>query len=99
MHPLYDYVVTQLAEKLKTRKVVVWYDVRREFAPFIAEVRGGAWTSAEAVTVAVADFTVQLAEYDGSMFELRAVVEPYVSGDVPERVVVYLPGRERDRRG
>ncbi len=33
MHPLHDYVVKQLAEKLKSRKVVVWYDVRREFAP------------------------------------------------------------------
>ena len=89
----------QLAEKLKSRKVVVWYDVRREFAPFIAEVRGGARTSNEAVPVTIAGFTARLAEYDGSMFELRAVVEPYVSGDVPECVVLYLPGCERDRRG
>ena len=42
MHPLYDYIAKQLAERLKARKVVVWYDVRREFAPFIAEMRGGA---------------------------------------------------------
>ena len=76
MHPLHDYVVKQLAEKLKSRKVVVWYDVRREFAPFIAEVRGGARTSNEAVSVTVAGLAARLAEYDGSMFELRAVVEP-----------------------
>ena len=99
MHPLHDYVAKQLAEKLKSRKVVVWYDVRREFAPFIAEVRGGARTSNEAVSVTIAGFAARLAEYDGSMFELRAVVEPYVSGDVPECVVLYLPGCERDRRG
>ena len=42
MHPLHDYVAKQLAEKLKSKKLVVWYDARREFAPFIAEVRGGA---------------------------------------------------------
>jgi hypothetical protein len=41
----------------------------------------------------------RLAEYDVSMFELRAVVEPFVCGDVPECVVLYLPGCERDRRG
>lgn len=99
MHPLHDYVVKQLAEKLKTRKVIVWYDVRREFAPFIAEVRGAARTSTEAVPVTLGGFTPRLAEYDGSMFELRAVVEPYVSGDAPECVVIYLPGCERDRRG
>ena len=32
------------------------------------------------------------------MFELRAVVEPLVSGDSPMAVVVYLPGCARDRR-
>ena len=53
MHPLHDYVSKQLAEKLKTRKIVVWYDVRREFAPFIAEVRGGARISSEAVSVTI----------------------------------------------
>jgi hypothetical protein len=99
MHPLHDYVAKQLAEKLKTRKIVVWYDVRREFAPFIAEVRGGVRTSSEAVPVTITGLSAHLAEYDGSMFELRAVVEPYVSRDVPECVVIYLPGCERDRRG
>ena len=99
MHPLHDYVVNQLAEKLKSRKVVVWYDVRREFAPFIAEMRGGARTSNEAVSVTISGLAARLAEYDGSMFELRAVVEPFVCGDVPECVVLYLPACERDRRG
>ena len=99
MHPLHDYVAKQLAEKLKSRKVVVWYDVRREFAPFISEVRGGTRTNSEAVSVTIAGLSARLAEYDGSMFELRAVVEPFVCGDVPECVILYLPGCERDRRG
>jgi hypothetical protein len=99
MHPLHDYIAKQLADKLKARKIVVWYDVRREFAPFIAEVRGGARTGHEAVPVAIGGLAANLSEYDGSMFELRAVVEPFVCRDVPECVVVYLPGCERDRRG
>ena len=53
MHPLHDYISTQLAERLKARKIVVWYDGRREFASFIAELRGGARTTDEAVPVAV----------------------------------------------
>jgi hypothetical protein len=99
MHPLHEYVSKQIAEKLKSRKVAVWYDLRREFAPFIAEVRGGARTQSEAVSVTIAGISARLAEYDGSMFELRAVVEPFVCGDAPECVVLYLPGCERDRRG
>jgi hypothetical protein len=99
MHPLHDYIAKQLAEKLKTRKVVVWYDVRREFAPFIAEVRNGATRRNEVVPVSVAGGSAYLAEYDGSMFELRAIIEPHVSGEMPECTVIYLPGCERDRRG
>ncbi len=99
MHPLHDYVAKQLAEKLKSKKLVVWYDARGEFASFIAEVRGGARTNSEPVPVSVAGIATRLAEYAGSMFELRAVVEPRVSGDSPESVVIYLPGCERDRRG
>jgi hypothetical protein len=99
MHPLHDYVITQLAEKLKSRKVVVWYDARREFAPFISEVRGRARTNSEVVPVSIEGLSARLVEYDGSMFELRAAVEPYVYGDTPERIVIYLPGCERDRRG
>jgi len=98
MHPLHDYVAKQLADKLKSKKLVVWYDARGEFAPFIAEVRGGTRTSSEPMPVSVAGISTRLAEYAGSLFELRAVVEPRVSGDSPESVVIYLPGCERDRR-
>ncbi|WP_287139101.1 hypothetical protein [Mesorhizobium sp.] len=42
----------------------------------------------------------RLIEYDGSMFELRAVIEPFVCSDAPtECMIVYLPGCERDRHG
>lgn len=99
MHPLHNYVARQLAEKLKSRNVVVWYDLRREFAPFVAELRGGARTSQEPVAVTIGGLSAHLAEYDGSMFELRAVAEPFVSGDAPECLLLYLPGCERDRHG
>jgi len=99
MHPLHEYVAKQLGEKLKSKKLVVWYDARSEFAPFIADVRGGPRTTNEAMLVSVGGIAARLAEYAGSMFELRVVVEPLVSGDTPESVVVYLPGCERDRRG
>lgn len=99
MHPLHDYVAKQLAEKLKSKKVVVWYDARREFAPFIEEMRGGCKASSSAVSVTVDGIATHLVEYDGSMFELRAIVEPYVSGDAPDHVMIYIPGYERDRHG
>ena len=99
MHPLHDYVAKQLAEKIKSRHVVVWYDERSEFAPFVSELRLGSRVDGELTTVAVGGSSVKLAEYAGSMFELRAAVEPHVSRDVPDAVVIYMPGCARDRRG
>src|SRR5262245_13348241 len=99
MHPLHDYIAKQLAEKLKRKKVVVWYDARCEFVPFVEELRGGARSSGSVVPVSVHGIAAHLAEFDGSMFELRAIVEPFVSGDTPEELIIYIPGSERDRHG
>ena len=98
MHPLHDYIAELLAERLKAKKVVVWYDPRREFAPFIAEVRGALNFPGSVAQVSVGGVSAQLAEYAGSYFEVRAIVEPYVSADAPETVLIYLPGCERDHR-
>ena len=98
MHPLHDYVAKQLADKLKSRRVVVWYDERSEFQPFVDEVRGGPRVASESVSVTIGGASARIAEYAGSMFELRAVVEPHVSGDDPTAAVVYVAGVTRDRR-
>lgn len=80
------------------KKLVVWYDPRGEFAPFVLELRGGPRADSEpAEAVAVGGVPALLAEYAGSMFELRAVAEPRVGGDAPGSMVFYLPGCERDR--
>ena len=47
MHTLHDYVAKQLADKIKSRRVVVWFDERGEFQPFVDEVRGGPRTVSE----------------------------------------------------
>jgi hypothetical protein len=98
MHPLHDYFAKQLADKLSRRGVVVWYDPRREFAPFFDELRGSPRAEAALVPIQVAGVAAQLADYDGSMFELRALAEPLVAGDVPGKLVVYLPGVDVEPR-
>jgi hypothetical protein len=98
MHPLHDYIAKQLADKLKERRVVVWYDERSEFRPFVDELRGGPRSASTPVTVGVGGVHARLVEYAGSLFELRAVVEPMVSGDKPEIVVVYIPGLPHDAK-
>jgi hypothetical protein len=98
MHPLHEYVATHLADHIKARHLIVWYDARCEFAPFIAELRGAPKAAGAITPIAVAGINVHLGEYEGSFFELRALVEPHVTGDAPTNVVLYIPGCERDRR-
>jgi hypothetical protein len=98
MHPLHDYVAKQLADKLRDRRIVVWYDERGEFRPFVDEVRGAPRAASQPMAVSVAGTKASLAEYAGSLFELRAVVEPLVSGDQPDTLVVYIPGLAHDAK-
>jgi hypothetical protein len=97
-HPLHDYVAKQLADKIKASRVVVWYDERSEFTPFVDELRGGPRASSEPASVSLGGTGVYLAEYAGSEFEVRAAVEPYVSGDQPSLIIIYMSGCRRDRR-
>jgi hypothetical protein len=97
MHQLHDYIAKQLADRVNSRKLVVWYDARGEFIPFINEVRGGPRAISALTPMSISGVDTLLAEYSDSMFELRALVEPSICGDTPESIVVYLPGCERDR--
>jgi PglZ domain len=99
MNPLHGYISKQLAERLKRRRVVVWYDGRREFEPFITEVRSVGTAEGGDSPVAVADVSTKLLEYDGSFFSIRAQAEPHAAADQPEPLLIYIPGVDRDRKG
>ena len=99
MHPLHDDIARLLADRLKARSVVVWYDPRAEFAPFVDELRGAPADGATATTVLLAGRQSSIIQFAGSMFQLRAVLEPLVSRDAPETVIIYLPRCERDSTG
>ena len=96
---LHQYIAKQLAEKLRSKKIVVWYDPRSEFADFVAELRGASASPGVAAEVEVAGAAARLLEFAGSMFELRFAAEPFVAGDQPENLVLYLPGCVRDPIG
>ncbi len=95
MPALHDYVAGQLAQIIKKRQVVVWYDRPRAFASFVAALRGSANVPGKPVAVSVGGIITQLIEYADSMFEVREAAEPFVIGDTAEPVLIYLPGCER----
>jgi hypothetical protein len=89
------YIADQLATQLKQRRIVVWYDSRCEFAPFIGQLSTRV-TDAAPVEVEVAGTSAHLVVDDGSRYSTRFRVEPLVAGDEPGCVVIYLPDIKRD---
>jgi hypothetical protein len=102
MHPLHDYLAKQFATQIEKRGVVVWYDPREVFRPFVAELRKEASAANPLPIVTkgtLAGKPVYVAEFRGSFFELRHAVEPLVNGEKPKPLLIYVPGVERDLKG
>jgi len=95
-HQLHDYLAKQIEQFLPKRRVVVFYDARSEFEPFIDEfviVETGIGGLSQ---IRIGDTLTHLARFDGSFFALKASIEPLVSADNPEALLVYVPGQVHD---
>lgn len=99
MHPLHDYIAGQIVGRLRTRGIVVWYDPRSEFRPFVEELLGEEADLSMVHKADLAGFETSLAVFTGSFLELRARIEPLVSQDMPDPLLLYLPAVARDREG
>ena len=99
MHPFHDYLCGQLDDMLKKRGIVVFYDPRREFKPFFDRELKETGTGYDGLPyVFVKERLTFLARHDASFFALRSAVEPIADLDMPDPLIVYLPGVERDRQ-
>jgi len=97
MNPFPAYLHSQLEDKLKNHRVVVWYDAAREFEPFVASLAQSGDANFPTVTLGVTE--TRLAVFKGSYFALRLALEPLVSVNRPQPLLIYLPGERRDPKG
>ena len=84
MHPLHDYITSQISDRLKDRGVVVMYDKREELRPFFGELTGSAYVDGTLVPVTIGKQYAQLYVFDGSFLKARFTVEEITNGDQPE---------------
>ena len=96
MHALFEHLCKQLGDRLRKRRVVLFYDLRREFEPFIDELAPEPGPSAGVERVRMDGLEVHLARFKGSYFAVRFAVEDLVAVDMPDPLLIYLPGAERD---
>tara|TARA_Y100001934_G_C12361439_1_gene780984 strand:- start:284 stop:2830 length:2547 start_codon:yes stop_codon:yes gene_type:complete len=96
MHDLNQYLVNKLAERLKNRLIVTWYDPRREFSAFIAELAGGAVPEkCQLDLVEVSGQQTSLCVMQKSFFEVKFAAEAIAETDQPSQLVIYIPGKDR----
>ena len=95
MSTFHEAIARRIERHLKARRLVVLYDPRREFEPFVGELLATAET---ADSVALGDIRVWLRRFEGSYLALRHEVERRLAvGETPYGLL-YVAGEERDRR-
>ncbi len=97
MNPFQAYLDRQLAEKLRKRRVVVWYDANRQFEPYIDGMRVVSDDLGSLPVVFVEGVDTHLVRYQGSYMGVRMAVESLVAVDMPPPVLIYIPGPARNR--
>jgi hypothetical protein len=96
MHPLHEHLARQLVEKLKKRRVVVWYDPAEDFVDFIEEVATTATGGDDIQPVKVGGLPATLVRFQDAVIRMRRAVEARVAKDAPEALLLYLPGVAHD---
>lgn len=97
MHALHEHLSQTLADKLAKRRVVVWYDRRKEFAGFLGEIADGNLPDeCRLDSVSIGSQRASLCVMHGSFFAVKFAVERIVSKNFPDSVLIYLPGNPRD---
>jgi hypothetical protein len=87
------YLEQRLAEELKRRRVLVWYDPDRQWVPFVAALLGRPLTLAtQALDVRLSNRATKFVMFNGSHYEVLRACEPLTAGDDPIELLVYVPG-------
>jgi len=96
MHDLHEHLTQSIAERFKKRRVLTWYDPRRQFTAFVAELAGGnVPDKCQIDSVGVGGTSTSLCVMQDSFFEVKFVTESRVAGDLPDPLLIYIPGKER----
>lgn len=98
-HGLHQQIASTLDRLLRERRVVVFYDLREEFRPFLDELEVVGTGLGDLPRVCIHDTLALVACFEGSFFALKAAVEPILAAQRPEPVLVYVPGFAKEKLG
>ena len=96
-HKLHQHLTRTLTTRLESRRVVTWYDPRREFVSFVGELTGGDVPSSCSIDdITLGTQKASLCVLQESFFEVKFAVEAHTAGSLPDPLVIYIGGRKYD---
>ncbi len=99
MHGLHLHLASTLDRNLRERRIVVFYDMREEFGPFLDEFEPVGTGLGDLPRVCINDTLTHVARFEGSFFALKAAVEPVLAAQRPEPLLIYVPGYGKEKLG
>lgn len=99
MHALHRHLAATLDRMLRESRIVVLYDPREEFGPFLDELDVVGTGLGDLPRVIIEDTLTHIARFDGSFFSLKAAVEPILKLDRPDPLLIYVPGFAKEKLG
>ena len=94
MSTFHEEIAGRVERHLRERRLVVFYDPRQEFEPFVEALTSGA----DDDVVDIGGSHAWLLRYNGSYLALRHEVDQRLAAGQPRQGMVYVPGDERDRK-
>lgn len=95
MHAFHDHLARQLSDKLKRKRIIVWYDERAEFVDFVNGLCANAPAENGVQPVRFGELDATVARLQGAVVGLRLDLESRVAREWPDPLLVYLPGQSR----
>ena len=82
-HGLHEHLAKTLDRLLRERRIVVFYDLREEFTPFLDELDNVGTGVGGLPRSCIQDTLTHIARFEGSFFALKAAVEPILAQTRP----------------
>src|SRR5262245_38175598 len=89
------FLERELGRRLADQRVLVWYDVPRDWMPWVQDLLGSAPPeTATPADIKVGAETAIFVPFAGSFYEVMRVCEKLRAGDTDLRVLIYVPGEQ-----
>ena len=84
----------ELAKQLSEHRVLLVFDPGQQLRPFLDDIATAPPSGSELGTLSLGEQQARWLAAGSSLYQLRSQLEPHVSADLPDPLLVYLPDHQ-----